>query len=169
VGADAISLLARRHDVSLRAEPRTQASSGQALLGDKRLALAVPHTYMNESGIAAQALTRRYGIEDPARVVIVHDELDLPVGTVRVKCGGGTAGHNGLKSVDAHLHSLDFVRVRIGIGRPPGRMSGADYVLRRPGRADSEILDAALELAADAVESVLSAGPDAAMNAINGR
>jgi len=124
---------------------------------------------MNESGLAVRALTRRYSIEDPLRLVVVHDELDLPVGTVRVKRGGGTAGHNGLKSVEAHLHSLEFLRVRIGIGRPPGRMAGADYVLRRPGRSESEEIAVALELAADAVELILSGGVDAAMNASNRR
>jgi len=124
---------------------------------------------MNESGVAASALARRFSVEDPAKIVILHDELDLPVGAVKVKRGGGIAGHNGLRSVQAHLHSLDFLRVRIGIGRPPGRMPGADYVLRRPSRADAEAIAHACELAADAVELLLGEGPDAAMNAVNGR
>ncbi len=139
------------------------------MVGARRLALAVPDTYMNESGLAVRALTRRFSIEDSLQLVVVHDELDLAVGTVRVKRGGGTAGHNGLKSVDAHLHTLEFVRVRIGIGRPPGRMAGADYVLRRPGRAEAEEVAVALERAADAVELVLSEGVDAAMNVCNRR
>jgi PTH1 family peptidyl-tRNA hydrolase len=139
------------------------------VVGARRLALAVPDTYMNESGLAVRALTRRFSIEDSLQLVVVHDELDLAVGTVRVKRGGGTAGHNGLKSVDAHLHTLEFVRVRIGIGRPPGRMAGADYVLRRPGRAEAEEVAVALERAADAVELVLSEGVDAAMNVCNRR
>lgn len=124
---------------------------------------------MNESGLAVRPLVRRYGIGDLGRLVVVHDELDLPVGTVRVKVGGGLAGHNGLRSIDAHLHSRDFVRVRIGIGKPPGRQAGVDHVLRRPGKAEREQLDVSIELAADAVEAVLAEGPDAAMNAINGR
>jgi len=124
---------------------------------------------MNESGLAARALVRRCSLEDLARLVVVHDELDLPVGTVRVKAGGGTAGHNGLRSLQSHLHSLDFVRVRIGVGKPPGRMAGADYVLRRPGRDEREALDVALAEAADAVELVLGLGTDGAMNAVNGR
>lgn len=139
------------------------------MVGARRLALAVPDTYMNESGLAVRALARRFSIEDSLQLVVVHDELDLAVGTVRVKRGGGTAGHNGLKSVDAHLHTLEFVRVRIGIGRPPGRMAGADYVLRRPGRAEAEEVAVALERAADAVELVLSEGVDAAMNVCNRR
>jgi PTH1 family peptidyl-tRNA hydrolase len=139
------------------------------VLAGRRLALAIPRTYMNESGLAVGALARRYSVVDLEHLVVVHDELDLPVGVVRVKRGGGTAGHNGLKSVDDHVHSLDFLRVRIGIGKPPGRMSGADYVLRRPSKNDAEALAPALEIAADAVELLLSGGVDAAMNAVNRR
>lgn len=155
--------------MALRHERRTSALTAAGVLGGHLLALAVPETYMNESGLAVGALARRHSVDDPARIVVVHDELDLPVGAVQVKRGGGTAGHNGLKSVHAHLRSLDFLRVRIGIGRPPGRMSGADYVLRRPGRTDAELLGPALEEAADAVELILAKGVDAAMNACNRR
>jgi PTH1 family peptidyl-tRNA hydrolase len=129
--------------------------------------LAVPMTYMNDSGLAVGALVRRYGITDLARVVVVHDELDLPTGRVKVKVGGGTAGHNGLKSVHAHLHSPDYARVRIGIGKPPGRQAGADHVLRRPGKAERDGLDVAVEVAADAVEAILDDGLEAAMNRYN--
>ncbi len=99
---------------------------------------------------------------------MVHDELDLPPGRIRVKAGGGTAGDNGLKSVVASLHTNDFLRVRIGIGKPPGRQSGADYVLRRPSRSDRALLDVAVEQAADAVEVIASDGVEAAMNRFNG-
>jgi len=139
------------------------------MIDQKMLALGLPQTYMNDSGIAVGALVRRYGIEDLKHLLIVHDELDLELGTVRVKVGGGIAGHNGLRSVQAHLHSLDFVRVRIGIGKSGGQMSGADWVLRRPGRAEREALDVSIEVAADAVELVLSEGPDEAMSRLNGR
>ena len=103
-------------------------------VGGKRLALAVPLTYMNLSGEAVAPLVRRHGIDDPHRLVIVHDELDLPVGRLKVKVGGGLAGHNGLKSIKAHLHTDDFVRVRIGIGKPPGKAQGVDHVLKKPGQ-----------------------------------
>lgn len=136
-------------------------------MGDHRLAIAVPLTYYNEAGVAIAALARRHGIDDPHRIVIVHDELDLPAGRIRVKVGGGLAGNNGLKSVKAHLHTDDFVRVRIGVGKPPGRQSGADHVLRRPGKAERAELDVAIEEAADAVETILAAGPDVAMNRFN--
>ncbi|MCU1490264.1 MAG: aminoacyl-tRNA hydrolase [Acidimicrobiaceae bacterium] len=170
MGADAVEALAARTQVTLRADRRSSARLGEAHPAGRLLLLAVPQTYMNESGLAAQALVRRAGIsEELERLVVVHDELDLPVGTVRIKRGGGTAGHNGLRSLQAHLHSLDFLRVRIGIGKPPGRMAGADYVLRRPGKAEREALDVAVQQAADAIEAILAGGADAAMNELNGR
>ena len=84
-----------------------------------RAVLAFPLTYMNDSGQAVRALVRRYGIDDPSRIVIVQDELDLPPSVVRIKAGGGLAGHNGLRSIVAHLGTQDFLRVRIGVGKPP--------------------------------------------------
>ncbi len=168
VGARAVEVLARRRGGSLRAERGTSARVAVARLGELSLVLAVPQTYMNESGVAVRALVRRFSVSEPARLVVVHDELDLPPGTVRVKLGGGTAGHNGLRSIEAHLHHLDFARVRIGIGKPPGRMAGADYVLRRPPRSEAEVLELAVERAADAVETILSRGIEAAMNEVNG-
>jgi PTH1 family peptidyl-tRNA hydrolase len=122
---------------------------------------------MNDSGIALAGLTRRFSITDPASLVVVHDELDLPVGLVRVKRGGGTAGHNGLKSAEQYLGSLEFIRVRIGIGKPPGRMPGADYVLRQPSAAESELFAVAVERAAEAVELIFASGLEAAMGVVN--
>ena len=129
-----------------------------------RVALAVPTTYMNESGVAVRALARRFGVTDSASIVVVHDELDLPPGTVRLKGGGGLAGHNGLRSVQSHLHSADFLRVRIGVGKPPSAAQGADHVLRRPSRTVREALDAAVQTAADAVERVATEGMENAMS-----
>jgi PTH1 family peptidyl-tRNA hydrolase len=134
----------------------------------RRLALAFPQTYYNESGLAVAALARRHGIDDPGRVVIVHDELDLEPGRIKVKVGGGLAGNNGLRSVKAHLGTDEFVRIRIGVGKPPGRMAGADHVLRKPGKAERSELDIAIEDAADAVEVILAEGVDAAMRRFNG-
>ena len=122
---------------------------------------------MNESGQSVAPLVRRFGIEDLSRLVIVHDELDLPVGTIRVKVGGGLAGHNGLKSIKAHLHSDAFCRVRIGIGKPAGKKQGIDHVLRRPGRSERDELSVMVELAADAVETILKEGPTVAQNRFN--
>jgi peptidyl-tRNA hydrolase, PTH1 family len=140
-----------------------RARAGLATLGGLRVALAVPTTYMNESGIAVRALAKRFGITDPATIVIVHDELDLPPGTVRLKAGGGLAGHNGLRSISSHLHSPDFLRVRVGVGKPPSAAQGASHVLGRPPKAVREVLAAAVETAADSVERIAADGIDAAM------
>ena len=127
--------------------------------------LAVPQTYYNESGQAVGALARRHDL-DADRVVVVHDELDLPPGRIKVKLGGGLAGNNGLRSIKAHLGTDDFVRVRIGVGKPPGRQEGADHVLRRPGKHERTELDIAIEEAADAVELIVAEGVDAAMTQV---
>jgi peptidyl-tRNA hydrolase, PTH1 family len=129
----------------------------------------VPQTYVNLSGEAVALLVRRHGITEPAAVVVVHDELDLPVGRVKVKRGGGLAGHNGLRSIKAHLHSDEFLRVRIGVGKPPSPQAGADHVLRRPSKADRTSFDIAVVEAADAVELIVADGVDAAMNEVNTR
>ncbi len=165
-GADTIALVARRHRATLK-RGKERALSTELALGDRRLALAFPQTFYNESGVAVAALARRHGIDEPTRIVVVHDELDLPVGRIRVKAGGGLAGNNGLRSIKAHLGTDDFLRIRIGVGKPPGRMSGADHVLRRPGRAERTELDIAIEEAADAIEVILAEGPTAAMNRFN--
>ncbi len=149
--------------MSLRAEKGVQARMGVGTLAGKRVALAVPTTYMNDSGIAVSQLATRFGIDGPSSVVIVHDELDLPPGTVRLKEGGGLAGHNGLRSVQSHLHSTDFLRVRIGVGKPPSAAQGAAHVLRRPPKAVRALVDASVQVAADAVERIVADGMDAAM------
>jgi peptidyl-tRNA hydrolase, PTH1 family len=166
VGADAVALLATRHGVRLKVG-KERSTIGEARLGSARVVLAIPVTFMNLSGEAAGALLRRFGVTDMARLVVVHDELDLEPGVLRLKSGGGLAGHNGLKSIVAHVHSDAFTRVRIGVGKPPGSANGADYVLKRPGKADREALAVAIELAADAVETVVSDGLDVAMNRFN--
>jgi peptidyl-tRNA hydrolase, PTH1 family len=168
VGAEVVELLAARHGAKLR-KGKERALVDEVVVGGRRLALAVPLTYMNLSGEAVAPLVRRHGIDDPHRLVIVHDELDLPVGRLKVKLGGGLAGNNGLKSVKAHLHTDDFARVRIGIGKPPGRTEGVAHVLKRPGKADRAELDIVVAEAADAVELILSDGVDVAMHRYNTR
>jgi PTH1 family peptidyl-tRNA hydrolase len=167
-GADTVARLASRHGGRLK-RSKEHALTAEVRVGDHRLALAFPQTYVNDSGRAVAPLVRRYSIEDLGRLVIVHDELDLPLGTVRVKAGGGLAGHNGLRSIKAHLHSDGFTRVRIGIGKPPGgKEHGADHVLRSPSRHDRAELDVSIEVAADAAECILAEGVAAAQNRFNG-
>jgi PTH1 family peptidyl-tRNA hydrolase len=167
VGADAVALLAQRHGGGLK-RSKELALATEVRVGDKRLALAFPQTYMNESGRSVLPLVRRYGIDHLDRLVIVHDELDLPLGSVRVKAGGGLAGHNGLRSIKAHLHSDAFARVRIGIGKPPGgKDKGADHVLRAVTKKVREQLDVSVQIAADAVECILEEGLSVAQNRFN--
>jgi len=168
VGAEAVAVLADRHGGSLR-KSKELALSCEVRIGGQRVALAFPQTYMNESGQSVGRLVHRHGVDDPTRLVVVHDELDLPVGGLKVKEGGGLAGHNGLKSITAYLKTQDYLRVRIGVGRPPGRQSGADYVLRRPPKAEAVELGVVVAEAADAVEAILAEGVGAAMGRFNAR
>jgi PTH1 family peptidyl-tRNA hydrolase len=168
VGAEVIELLAQRHGGTLK-RTRERALVAEVRIDDDRVALAFPQTYMNLSGEAVALLVKRHGITDPERIVIVHDELDLPLGRVQIKRGGGLAGHNGLRSIKAHLHTDEFVRVRIGVGKPVTKEQGADHVLRRPAKRDRLELDVSVNEAADAVELIRSEGVDAAMNRVNTR
>ncbi len=166
IGAQVVARLAERHGGRLRTG-RHRALADEVRVGPLRLALAFPQTFYNDSGLAAAALVKRYDIEDLHRLVVVHDELDLPVGRLKVKVGGGLAGNNGLKSIKAHLHSDDFVRVRVGVGKPAGTMSGVDHVLRRPGKAEAQELGVVVQEAADAVELILTDGAEPAMTRFN--
>ena len=168
VGFDVVELLARRHNGRLKAG-KERALVDEVRIDGDRVALAMPTTFMNLSGESVSPLVRRFGITEMTDLVIVHDELDLPTGVVRIKVGGGLAGHNGLRSIKAHLHSDEFVRVRIGVGKPASKEQGADHVLKRVGKADRELLAIAIEIAADAIESIVGEGIDAAMNRVNAR
>ena len=132
----------------------------------QRIVLVKPRTFMNDSGAAVAKACAYFGVK-PAEVVVVHDELDLDFGRLRLKLGGGDNGHNGLKSIRQHLGTGDFFRVRVGIGRPPGRQAAADYVLAklRPSDLDAMRVDAAI--AADAVEFLAREGLDATQNRFN--
>jgi len=165
VGAEVVEILARRHGGKLRKQ-KERSLTDQVTIGGKRVALAIPLTYMNLSGEAVAPLVRRYGVA-PGQLVVVQDEMDFELGRLQIKNGGGLAGHNGLKSIVAHLHTQDFVRVRIGIGKPPGSRQGADHVLRRFSKAERKEIDVVLEEAADAVELILTEGVDVAMNRVN--
>lgn len=170
VGADTVAELARRHGARLKADGKVSSQVCDIRLGSGRVVLAVPTTFMNESGRAAAALVRRCGIDDLSRLVVVHDELDLEPGRMKVKLGGGLAGHNGLRSIHDHLHSADFVRVRLGVGKPPGGPGrGADWVLSKVRGKAREDLDVMVSEAADAVECIAADGVDAAMQRCNQR
>jgi PTH1 family peptidyl-tRNA hydrolase len=165
VGAEVVELLARRHGGRLR-KAKERALVDEVRVDGRRLALAIPLTYMNDSGQSVAPLARRFGV-DPEHLVIVHDELDLPVAALRVKAGGGLAGHNGLRSIKNHLHSDAFLRVRIGVSKPPSKERGADHVLNRFSKRERAEIDVTIEQAADAVETMLREGVEAAMNRFN--
>lgn len=168
VGADAVEILARRHGAKLRVEKGLRAAVDTVTIAGRRVALAIPTTYMNESGLAVVAMVRRFDVE-PDHLVVVHDELDLPPAALKLKLGGGLAGNNGLRSIKAHCHTDAFARVRIGIGKPVSKEQGANHVLSRMGKQARTEMDVTLELAADAVEAIAAHGIDAAMNDFNGR
>jgi peptidyl-tRNA hydrolase, PTH1 family len=154
-------LAGRMHARFSRDRSRALVTTGR--LASVPVTLAKPQTFMNLSGGPVAAVRSFYKIP-PDRTVVVHDELDLPFGVLRLKQGGGDGGHNGLRSVTAALGTGDYLRVRIGIGRPPGRMDPADFVLRDFSAADRKVLPEVLERAADAVELLLERGLAAAQN-----
>lgn len=158
VGQLVLDELADRRDASFRAH-RAHARVAETWLrpGGPKLILAKPTSFMNVSGGPVSQLARFYRTE-PERIVVVHDELDIPFDTVRLKTGGGHGGHNGVRDVAAALGSADFARVRVGIGRPPGRQDAADWVLQPFPAGDRDALTILVSDAADAVEDVIEHG-----------
>lgn len=168
VGADAVTLLAQRCGDRLRPDSKVHAEVATLRIGGTSAVAAVPMTFMNESGQAVGALVRRLDVSDWSKLVVIHDELDLEPGRIKVKLGGGLAGHNGLRSITSHLHTQDYTRIRIGVGRPPGGpSSGADWVLSKVPKAQRLELDIAVQTAADAVEAIAVDGVDTAMQRLN--
>jgi PTH1 family peptidyl-tRNA hydrolase len=162
VGYLVVDELSRRMGGALRAH-----KSGRAEVLEGRLAapgspapkvvLGRARSYMNESGSGVSTLAKFYGVA-PDHLIVVHDELDIAFDTMRVKLGGGDNGHNGLKSIRASLGTGDFYRVRVGVGRPPGRQLPADFVLSNYSSAEREVLPLQVDTAADAVESLIDHG-----------
>jgi len=140
--------------------------SAEIRVGDERLILARATRYMNESGPSYASLAKKQGIE-PSHLIAVHDELDIPAGTIRIKLGGGNSGHNGLRSLDQALRSRDYLRVRVGIGRPPGRQDPADFVLQPVGARDEADLAILVGHAADAVRSLIADGLERTQDRFN--
>jgi PTH1 family peptidyl-tRNA hydrolase len=155
VGGDAVRLVAERRGLRLTHESRQRALSATVSTERGPITLAVPTTFMNESGAALPPLLRRTSLEDLSRLVIAHDELDLEPGRLQFKFGGGLAGHNGLRSIAQTLGTHDFSRLRIGIGKPPSKEQGADYVLQRPTGARKLAAAEFVAAAADALEILL--------------
>lgn len=168
-----------RHNVGVMVIERLLARTGgsfkrhksgclisEVRVADQAVVLGRTTSYMNESGRPIGELNRWYGIP-PEMLVVVHDEIDLPFETIRVKSGGGTAGHNGLKSLVSHLGTKEFIRLRFGVGRPRGEKAAAGYVLNDFSGAERKVLPDLLDDAADAIERILEVGVERAMNEIN--
>ncbi|MPZ51467.1 MAG: aminoacyl-tRNA hydrolase [Acidimicrobiia bacterium] len=149
VGYEVVEVLAFDHKIELGNGPSgVRCDVATVRVDDTRLMLAAPQTYMNESGAAVRALLDYHSIED-SDLLVIHDDIDLPFGKVKVAFGGGAGGHNGLRSVIQHLGHRDFHRLKIGVGRPPGRMDPAVYVLNRFGKSEREEMDIVVSNAAD--------------------
>lgn len=142
------------------------AQVAECELAGHSVLLVMPQTFMNLSGSAVANLAREYGV-DAARIIVIHDDYDIEPASIRLKLGGGSAGHNGLKSITEKLQTPQYARVRVGIGHAPGRMSGAKYVLAPLKGAAREELDQGVALAADAVEDIVAHGLTHAMNRYN--
>jgi PTH1 family peptidyl-tRNA hydrolase len=164
----AVDELATRVSPPPRFSKKFSGAFAQAAIGARTCHLLRPETFMNDSGRSVRAAQEFFRV-DPRDVVILHDELDVPFGDVRVKLGGGHAGHNGLRSVMAHLGTGDFVRVRIGIGRPPAAANVVDYVLSTFSPAERAALPEMVRDAADAVVQLVTDGLERTMNRVNGK
>jgi PTH1 family peptidyl-tRNA hydrolase len=158
VGQMALAELAGRVGASFKSHKANAAvAEGRLSPGGPKLVLAKPNTFMNVSGGPVAALLRFYSL-DASHLIVLHDELDIPFDTVRLKSGGGHGGHNGIRDIAAAVGTPDFARVRIGIGRPPGRQDAADFVLTPFSKAEREVLPSLLSDAADATELLITDG-----------
>ena len=169
VGQMVLDILADRISANYKAhKANASVAEGRLGYGGPKIILAKPGTYMNTSGGPVANLMKFYDV-DLQQVIVVHDELDIDAGAVRIKQGGGHGGHNGLRDIISAAGSNDFVRVRVGIGRPPGRQDAADFVLKNFSGEERKNLPLLLELSADAVEAIVRDGALAAMNAVNAK
>ena len=166
VGAAAVQALGIAQDSPLK-KLREQALTNEIFIGSERVILAFPQTFMNNSGQSVSALMRKNSIKNPENLIVVHDEMDLPTGDLRIKSGGGLAGHNGLKSITAHLKTQDYLRIRIGVGKPANKNKGANYVLNRPNKVEQEELSIVIQETVDAIEAIISEGIDVALSLIH--
>jgi PTH1 family peptidyl-tRNA hydrolase len=167
VGFMVADLLAGRLGGTFKVHKRSGAEIVTGRLGNRPVVVAKPRTYMNESGRHIGPLAKFYSVS-PADVIVIHDELDIDFGRIRLKLGGGEGGHNGLRSVVNALGTKDFHRVRIGIGRPPGRKDPAAFVLENFTAAERAEVPAICEQAADATELLIESGLESAQNLVHG-
>ncbi|MEN8177365.1 MAG: aminoacyl-tRNA hydrolase [Pseudomonadota bacterium] len=161
-----VDLLARRHNATFKSESRHHGQVCRLTLHGQDCRLLKPSTFMNRSGQAVASLAHYFRIT-PQEILVAHDELDLPAGSIRLKTGGGHAGHNGLRDIMNALGNRDFHRLRIGIDHPNDRRAVVDYVLTRPSKADRESIEQNLETAADCLDDIISGNLQRAMNQLH--
>ncbi len=166
IGFSVIQRLAQRWEIDVT-RYRFKSLTGDGIAKDKRVALVLPQTYMNNSGTAVGSFVRFYKV-NLEHLVVINDDLDLPFGSIRIRKSGGSAGQKGMQSIINRLGSETFPRLRVGIGRPPGRMDAVDYVLKKFKAADEEMLNQVLDTCADALETYLAHGIEKAMTLYNG-
>ncbi len=169
VGQMALDVLAERVGARFAAhKTNSRVAEGRLVPGGPKLVLAKSNGYMNTSGGPVAALSKYFGVP-PERVIVLHDELDIPFDSIKIKQGGGHGGHNGLRDIAKALGTPEFLRVRIGVGRPPGQQDPADYVLKPFGQTERSVLGVLLEDAADAAESLTTDGLLQAQQKFHGR
>ena len=166
IGRMVVEELAREAGDRFRKVRFLPVETAEIHVGVERLLLARSTRYMNESGPSYASLAKKQAIE-PTHLIAVHDELDIPAGTIRIKRGGGNSGHNGLRSLDQALRTRDYLRVRVGIGRPPGRQDPADFVLQPMGSRDEADVGILVAHAADAVRSLITDGLERTQDRFN--
>ncbi|ETZ70870.1 peptidyl-tRNA hydrolase [Mycobacteroides abscessus MAB_030201_1075] len=159
-------LLAAKDGATFKPHKKSGAEATTIRLGGRAVNLAKPRTFMNTSGPQVAALAKFFSVP-PANVIVMHDELDLDFGTVRLKLGGGEGGHNGLRSVSQSLGTKDYLRVRLGVGRPPGRKDPAAFVLENFAKAETDQVPLLCERGADAAELLIRLGLEAAQNQVH--
>jgi PTH1 family peptidyl-tRNA hydrolase len=167
VGWEVLERLARKHGIAI-GEDTGWAEVGSGDIGPHRVVLARPMTYVNASGMAVQDLRRRFRVK-PSDLFLIVDDLDLPLGRLRLRQKGTAGGHNGLRSVIEALGTDGFPRMRVGIGRPPGKTDAADHVLARFSAEERQMLNDALDRAVEALEVAIVDGVDVAMNRFNAK
>ena len=165
VGFLVLDELGKRVGIDINKD-KFQSSCGEGFIDEKKLLLLKPQTYMNRSGDAVQAASNFYKIA-PENIVVVHDEMDISLGRIMIKPGGGSAGNNGIKSIISNLGTKDFIRVRIGIGKPGTREDGANHVLSGFSKSEGTIVDESILTATDAVMEIINNGLQSAMNKYN--
>jgi PTH1 family peptidyl-tRNA hydrolase len=166
IGFVVVEHLSREFNIKMN-RIQSKAIIGKGFFDNRKVILAKPQTYMNLSGLAVSSLVRFYKIH-PTQLLIIHDDIDLPMGTLRLRRSGGSAGHKGIISITKELGSNEFPRLRFGIGRPPGRMDAADYVLQNFSQTEEETLVHAIDRAVKAVQVFLLEGLEEAMSRYNG-